>query len=959
MGIKLEISTVLRNGLKKLKMFSNDKPTLGLKFVSNLKEEPNSYVKLHLLDAKKHNAIAVYFRYFEDRPPIPQIYIYEEDKLETKIGSLHKELWSSCKTPLFFILSKTEIKVFNSLSKNTKIDEIEPIEIIKLASDIKNEFKARMFDTGEFWNTTFAKNFSYDKSAYECLLDSLRLARNRLIETNILPKEIINKLIIKSILIRYLEERKVFGENYWEKFSVNAKSFIDVCEDKRNDKYSSLVELLNDLSNHFNGGIFKLSEKEKDLILKADLNQFILFLRGDINVKTLQRHFWDLYSFKDLPIELISNIYELFLENKKGVVYTPSILVNFMIDELMPLDKPKDEFKIIDPACGSGIFLVGAYKRHIQWWMIKNNLNKPSIEILKSIIKNNIFGIDEKSEAVELAKFSLSLALCDVLSPEAIWKELHFDDLSKNGNLISNDFFNVLSTGEYDNSFDLVIGNPPFVSELTTPKAHEIELEALKIDKERPKLPDNQLALLFLEQSFKLCKENHYVCMVQPSAFLYTNNTKSFRDYLFKKFSAKQIIDFAGLNTTLFKRNGSGADVAVSIAFFQNVKPDIKNSKLLHITVRETFESREKLYFDLSYYDFHWIDYCEAIENKYIWKCNLVGGSRVVDIVKKLSKKRTLFDYLKEKKELNGWIYCTGFILGNKKNPASHLYKQRALQTKPKNALSEVGIDWGKTYVIEEENFEAPRDPQLFEAPLVIIRNTLGKDSILIDYSDEPIAFSHSFVGISAEKEFKSDLKRIVRILKEFSKEYIFYLISTSGKAGIDQATVLLKKNIDILPFPQNLEELSLSKIDNYYVEDTIDYMFDWIKGSKNLAVLNNVTKFQLKTYQEIYCDVLNTMYEDYKPLEILLTEEHIITSFYYKIKPDKYLKESDTLDRDLENLINEKSGDSLNIKRIFKIYDKNIIYIIKPRQYRFWLKSIAIRDADETFADLIKMRYN
>ena len=949
MGINFGISTVLKNGLMKLKMFSNDKPNIGLKFVSDVNKESNSYIKLHLVDAQKHNAIAVYFRYFGDRPPIPQIYIYEEDKLETNIDSLHKELWSSCKTPLFFILSKTEIKVFNSLSKNTKIDKIEPIEIIKLASDIKNEFKARMFDTGEFWNTTFAKSFSYDKSAYECLLGSLRLARNRLIQTNILPKEIINKLIIKSILIRYLEERKVFEENYWENFSVNAKSFIDVCEDKINDKYSPLVELLDDLSNHFNGGIFKLSEKEKDLILKANLNQFILFLRGDIDVKTLQRHFWDLYSFKDLPIELISNIYELFLENKKGVVYTPSILVNFMIDELMPLDKPKDEFKIIDPACGSGIFLVGAYKRHIQWWMIKNNLKKPSIKILKSIIKNNIFGIDEKAEAVELAKFSLSLALCDVLSPEAIWKELHFDDLSKNGNFISDDFFNVLSTGEYDNSFDLVIGNPPFVSELTTPKAYEIEQEAFKIDKQRPKLPDNQLALLFLEQSFKLCKENHYVCMVQPSAFLYTNNTKNFRDYLFKKFSAKQIIDFAGLNTTLFKRNGSGADVAVSVAFFQNVKPDIENSELLHITVRQTFESREKLYFDLSYYDFHWIDYCEAIENKYIWKCNLVGGSRVVDIVKKLSKKRTLFDYLKDKKELNGWIYCTGFILGNKKKSASHLYKQRALQTKPKNALSEEGIDWKKTYVIEEKNFEAPRDPQLFESPLVIIRNTLGKDSILIDYSDEPIAFSHSFVGISAGKEFKSDLKRIVSVLKEFSKEYIFYLMSTSGKAGIDQATVLLKKNIDILPFPQNFEELNLSKIDNYYVEDTIEYMFDWIKGSKNLAVLNNVTKFQLKTYQEIYCDVLNTMYEDYNPLEILLTEEHIITSFYYKIKPDKYLKESDTLDRDLENLINEKSGDSLNIKRVFKIYDKNIIYIIKPRQYRFWLKSIAIRDADET----------
>ncbi|MDH5561991.1 MAG: N-6 DNA methylase, partial [Deltaproteobacteria bacterium] len=62
----------------------------------------------------------------------------------------------------------------------------------------------------------------------------------------------------------------------------------------------------------------------------------------------------------------MSNIYEEFLESKKGIVYTPPYLVNFLIDEQMPLtDFHKTDFKVIDPACGSGVFLVAAFRRMI------------------------------------------------------------------------------------------------------------------------------------------------------------------------------------------------------------------------------------------------------------------------------------------------------------------------------------------------------------------------------------------------------------------------------------------------------------------------------------------------------------------------------------------------------------------------------------------------------------------
>ena len=66
---------------------------------------------------------------------------------------------------------------------------------------------------------------------------------------------------------------------------------------------------------------------------------------------------------------------------------------------------------------------------------------------------------------------------------------------------------------------------------------------------------------------------------------------------------------------------------------------------------------------------------------------------------------------------------------------------------------------------------------------------------------------------------------------KEYSKEFIFYIIATSGKTGIDMATVLYKNDIDNLPYPQNIENIRLSQIEKYFADDTIDYMLDWING--------------------------------------------------------------------------------------------------------------------------------
>ena len=961
--------SLFENGLKKLSMLSDDIEKKGLYFLDD-EEIINPQIKIHIEEARKYTPTAIYVTKFENGSVKPQIYIYDNTSnqlTQREITEQHKRLWNAYKVPMFFIFTPTEVKIFNCLErpeiKDGELKNITPLEIINLTSSINKEFKAQMFDSGAFWNSKYKDNFSFSNSVYESLLDELKLLRDNLIEKEILSIKTTESLLIKTILLRYLEERGVFDEGienkkpYWDKFKKGAISFTDLFDDNR-----AVVELLDDLNGHFNGGVFDIGEEhseERKELLAANLKEFQYFLKGNKDGKQLV--LWSRYSFKDLPIELISNIYELFLKSedkaKGGIVYTPPILVNFMIDEIMPLDKPQKDFKLIDPSCGSGIFLVGAYKRLIQWWMIENDWKLPSPRIAKNIIKKSIYGVDKEEGAVQLSIFSLALVLCDTFLPDVIWNKLKFDNLEESGNVIAQDFFEYIEEEEHHNRFDLVIGNPPFVSGSDSKAFNKLEKKELnnrpKVDNKLLVLPDKQLALFFLEQSFKLLKPNAYLSMIQHAPpFLYNHKSQEFRNYLFKKYQCHQVIDFSGL-----KKLFNTANVAIAVAFMQKKEPNIKNGKILHLTVRQTFLAKEKIYFDLSHYDFHWLRYKDTLEQKSIWKCNLMGGSRIRSIIKRLSTYRNLKSFLKEKEDDFNWIYNEGFIVGNKKNFAPFLENKRTL---PTDAFENDGINKDRLEDLSETFFEAPRREELYHPPLILIKEVLGKRKLFLDYIDNSfLSFKNSVVGIHAPKNQNKELLKVFNTLKEQSLLYIFYITTSSGRSGISKATSLLKKDIDLLPYPKDYKDLELSRIEQYFADDTIDYMMDFCKGNKNSSLLKNVTAEQLDEFQSVYCELLNSTYDEFNPLNSFETESFIGCSFYFKDKPKTLLIEnSKELEEDLFSIINNKIGQNVNIKRVLRFYDDNVIYIIKPKQYRFWLKSIAVRDADETFSDLVKMGY-
>ena len=155
------------------------------------------------------------------------------------------------------------------------------------------------------------------------------------------------------------------------------------------------------------------------------------FFRGT-DPHTGQQTFWP-YEFGIIPIETISAIYEHFLkaageQEKKdaGAFYTPRFLAELVLDQALAGVNDLLGKRFLDPACGSGIFLVGLFNRLAEEWMRANPGAgyDDKLKGLTGILETNLYGNDKNRTACRIAAFSLYLALLDQLAPPDIRRVL-------------------------------------------------------------------------------------------------------------------------------------------------------------------------------------------------------------------------------------------------------------------------------------------------------------------------------------------------------------------------------------------------------------------------------------------------------------------------------------------------------------------------------------------------------
>jgi len=388
--------------------------------------------------------------------------------------------------------------------------------------------------------------------------------------------------------------------------------------------YQRLCQLFRQADDRYNSGLFHF-RKEKDSTSSPD----DLTLDLTIDDKTLKDIFKNLY-YPDSPYEfsvfqadILGQVYERFLgkvirltpgnravvENKPkikkagGVYYTPTYIVDYIVKhtvgELVEGKKPGprgavSKLKILDPACGSGSFLIGAYQYLLDWHRDQYIADGPekwakgskprlyqvvgggwrlTTDERKRILLNNIYGVDIDPQAVEVTKLSLLLKVLEDENSATIGKQLALfhervlPDLGNNikcGNsLIGPDFYerqqmsfldeeemysiNVFDwNAEFseimqDGAFDAVIGNPPYVRQ-------EL-LGSLKSYFQRKYEVYHGVADLyayFIEKSVSLLRSGGYFAYIVANKWMRANYGKPLRQWL-KQQNIVEIIDFGDL----------------------------------------------------------------------------------------------------------------------------------------------------------------------------------------------------------------------------------------------------------------------------------------------------------------------------------------------------------------------------------------------------------------------------
>jgi hypothetical protein len=899
--------------------------------------------------AAAYQAQAVFFEAGRNGgPPIAQAFIFVSDgpANDSQFAQLHQRLWSWGSVPLVYRKTPGLVQLFRCAHKPDFVSPTgericKPFKTLKTAAAISDDpwWDAARLRNGTLWDdpAVCKMMLSASKSAHKRLIDAVKQLNADLNEEGILKKHLRRKLLILSLLIAYLEERGVLLPDYFGQFHRGASKFFEILA--RGD---ALVKLLVALEERFNGNVFTLNTADRQSLRgNSQLARFARLIEGREELNG-QLTLWQLYSFKDLPVELISHIYQLFVNDSNSSVYTPPFLVRLMLDEALSwerLDRLQQKNEIIlDPACGSGVFLVEAYKRLVLHWRSRNEWKRPGVVILKGLLKR-VHGVDLEEGAVELAAFSLCLALCDALEPETIRASIKLFPLLAGKTLHHRCFFQAKEDGLIKEPIGLITGNPPFTSSLGTPGA---ERSYQRYESTHGSLPDKQLAYLFLHEAMEMVAEGGALSMLQQYNFLYNQQSLDFRRNFISKWDVREVLDFVSVRGLFHK---GGADTKVIVVLSEAVKPPAER-RILHATFRRSGRVDAEQGFDIDYYDLHWLPRQLALGNDSIWRADLLGGGRVLGFLDRLKAFRTLGQYAADQE----WDFGEGFIEGQREvsRPATHIIGKSLL---PSEALGPEGIDASAIVKAPPKPIEGPRSEKRFTPPMLLVREQMDLPHAI--WSKHYLTYKNQIVGFAAPKEQLSNLSRVDKWLATEALALRAFTAGVSVKLFTQKATTLSGADILALPYP-GTGTLDLSGNERLLVEDITDYYRDLIRLGEDSEAMKENGLAALTRFAATFTQQINAIYKQnpLRALKPITWPGAICLPFVFGDGKVDWTG-ADDLQGKLDTLLHEQRVTTLHVTRIARIYDGTFLFLLKPERLRYWLRSVALRDADETLSDL------
>jgi hypothetical protein len=760
----------------------------------------------------------------------PLVYFKQVRRIDkAEILLLHRTFWNHGGAPILVLIAPQDVHVYSGLVRPVSETDTQGrisglVERLDRASSALTEFLPAV-ESGEFFRR-HQDSFNPAHRVDRDLLDNLQATRQELLAaaTGKLDTSVLDALLCRLVFACYLFDRNVVGENYLEAIGLrDAAHLRDVLGVRpRSQAKKYLYDLFRKLGDDFNGDLFSDNlESEARLVSASCIGPLDDFFRAT-DAQTGQGSFWP-YDFAAIPVEAISAIYERFLkgaDRRQGAVYTPRFLAELLLDVALADTPSLLGRRYLDPAAGSGIFLVGLFNRMAEEWREVNPdaRNDRRARELRKILCESLCGVDINPTACRITAFSLYLAYLDQLSPRDI-QELqqkghklprlvhypaHATASEVEGNIWCGDFF--ADPAQYPAAVDLVIGNPPWGSSATGDTA--AAQWCGHPDRQYP-VPDKQISAAFVWKAAHHTVDEGRICFVLPHGTLFNHNETAieFQRALFTHHAVDHVLNLADYQFFLFEE----ARHPAIVLNYRRKAPAGRHHEIQYWAPKTDWlvtradvisimpEDRSTLTLG------EVLDDLEGEDAPQIWKQHYWATPRDRRLVDRLSLYARLRNHVRQNKEPAGakrWLIAEGFQPVGERDDK---LKARTLRL-PSKLFVEATSPALNLFLLAEDCVKLPaaevrvrsrsnKVTAVFRAPHVLV----AKGFTSIAFADFDVSFRHALRGICGPKEDRDLLVFLAAYLRSPLARY--FLFQTSSNWGVSRQEVHVEELLR-LPFP-------------------------------------------------------------------------------------------------------------------------------------------------------------
>jgi type I restriction-modification system DNA methylase subunit len=665
--------------------------------------------------------------------------------------------------------------------------------------------------------------------------DLMTRSSKHLIETYALNPLDVLSFLGRSLFFRFLWDRKIVRSSELHSVCPHAKSIGDCFHNVMNS-----VATCRWLDETFNGdmlplsgdytSVFSQANKQTDGNLFLHLQAILEGWKHDGNEAFQTQIDWGDLDFAHIPIGVLSQVYENFSKiwdsqqrEQTSAYYTPKNIARYLVDDAFEGVTEKKDARILDPSCGAGIFLVLAFRKLVaaRW---EQDSKRPDTKTIQFILYNQLCGFDISESALRLAALSLYITAIELNGTPRPPKSLKFPKPLQ-GSVLHNhkrpekkaatgfvlgSLSPDLSKG-FNGCFDLVIGNPPWISLKGDDKERKLHnarftnltrqiltARGLKDIAKTYRNPDNNPDLPFLWSSTQWAKPGGIIAMALPGRIFLKQSepgTRAFNAIL-------QGIEITGiLNGSSLSDSAVWPDMSEAfMLFFARNRVPAANHRFHFVTPHFERHLNDKGRIRIDYQSAQPVAACDVIKNSRLLKTLAVGTALDVEVVQKLDD----LDWpnVKSYWKIQGLYSGVGYILSPNQPQKDASFMRRLPDFVPPEDDS-FSVDVSLLLKFGRSNAHRPRTPELYAPPLIIIPESPGSSLILPKswVVREPTVFRKSYYGFSAHSCKEADWVIAVLHLLTHTDLFRYHVLMTSSRMGAERRT-FLKENIENFPFP-------------------------------------------------------------------------------------------------------------------------------------------------------------